>query len=66
MVVVVAGLVGVGAGCWVAKGVLGAWVKDPSAVLAMVAAAAVIDLPGGIAALLPHSSGRRCSSWGNH
>jgi hypothetical protein len=30
MVMVAGGLVGAGAGCWAAEGVLGAWVKDPT------------------------------------
>jgi hypothetical protein len=54
MVMVVGGLVGVGAGRCAVEVVLVAWVRDPSA-YAMAAAAAVVALSGGIAALLPHS-----------
>jgi hypothetical protein len=54
------GLVGTGAGCCEAVGVLRAWgcktLSRFSVGLAVAAAAAVVDLLGGIAALLPHPS----------
>ena len=62
LLVEIGGLVDAG-GC-AAEGVLGGWVKDPSVVwLAMVAAEAIVYLPGGIAALLPHPS-RTIQLWG--
>jgi hypothetical protein len=53
--VAVGALVGVNAYCSVAKGVMGAGVKDSSVVPTMVAAACM-GLCGGIDILLPHPS----------